>query len=126
RGPIIYARAPRVVARGAALRGRDRVLQSESAARSSSTQANPGEIMKRLVKRGLKVLWRGTEPLRRPIIQRLELFLRRCLQPMEQGLSQETDVLMDHVVRELVRLQCQVEAMQQVLLDFVAAQTQEA
>jgi hypothetical protein len=77
--------------------------------------------MKRLVKRGLKVIWRGTEPLRRPITGRVELFLRRCLQPTEQSLAGETDALMDHVVRELVRLQCQVEALQQAVLERLPA-----
>jgi len=78
--------------------------------------------MKRLVKRVLKAMWRTTEPLRRPVLSKAEQFLRRCLQPNEPGLLSETDVLMDHVVRELVRLQCQVEALQQTILELLPAQ----
>lgn len=82
--------------------------------------------MKRFVKRGLKAIWRSTEPLRRPVLHRLEKFLRRCLRNGEQGLANETDVLMDHVVRELVRLQCQVEALQQTVLELLPAQERRA
>jgi hypothetical protein len=81
--------------------------------------------MKRLVKRVLKAAWRSTEPLRRPIQYKLENFLRRALQPAEAGLLGESDVLMDHVIRELVRLQCQVEALQQTLMEYLATQAPE-
>jgi hypothetical protein len=74
--------------------------------------------MKRLVKRFLKAIWRSTEPLRRPILFKLEQFIRRCLQPTEPDQVTESDVLMDHVVRELIRLQGQVEAVQQTLLEL--------
>lgn len=75
--------------------------------------------MKRLVKRMLKAVWRRTEPLRRPILHKLVSFLRRALQPTESGLVTETDVLMDHVIRELVRLQYQVDALQQTILELL-------
>jgi hypothetical protein len=77
--------------------------------------------MKRLVNRGLKAVWRRTEPLRRPILRKLESFLRRALQPTESGLVTETDVLMDHVIRELVRLQYQVDALQQTIIELLPA-----
>ena len=77
--------------------------------------------MKRLVKRALKAVWRSTEPLRRPILGKLENFLRRALQPTESGLLNETDVLMDHVIRELVRLQHQVETLQQTVIELLPA-----
>ena len=78
--------------------------------------------MKRLVKRGLKALWRSSEFVRRPILCKAELFFRRCLRNTEFGTASETDVLMDHVVRELVRLQCQVEVLQQTILELLPAQ----
>jgi hypothetical protein len=78
--------------------------------------------MKRLVKRGLKVIWKATDPLRRPFARKLEHFLRRCLRAADPGLASETDVLMDHVVRELVRLQCQVETLQQTVLELLPVQ----
>jgi hypothetical protein len=73
------------------------------------------------MKRGLKSVWRSTEPLRRPILLKVESFLRRALQPAESGLVTETDVLMDHVIRELVRLQQQVEALQQTVIELLPA-----
>src|SRR5206468_1214678 len=76
---------------------------------------------KKLAKRGLKTIWRMMEPVRRPVMRKLENFMRRCLVAAEPGLSNETDVLMDHVVRELVRLQCQVESLEQAILDLVPA-----
>jgi hypothetical protein len=79
-------------------------------------------MMKKLAKRGLKAIWRMMEPLRRPVMRKLENFMRRCLVNSDPGLTDETNVLMDHVVRELVRLQCQVEALQQTILDLVPAQ----
>jgi hypothetical protein len=75
--------------------------------------------MKRLMKRILNAAWRSTEPIRRPILRKLENFLRRALQPTEYALQNETDVLMDHVIRELVRLQCQVEVLQQTIVALV-------
>ena len=74
--------------------------------------------MKRLVKRVLKMLWKATSPLRRPILRKAEAFLTRCLRPTEALLAHETNVLMDHVVRELVRLQRQVEGLQQAVEDL--------
>jgi hypothetical protein len=71
--------------------------------------------MKRLLKSGLKALWRATAPLRRPFVRKLEGFLTRCLRPTEALLANEANVLMDHVVRELVRLQRQVERLQQAV-----------
>jgi hypothetical protein len=77
--------------------------------------------MRRLVKRGLKMLWRSTEGLRRPILFKLDTFLKRSFISAHATLLNESDVLMDHVVRELVRLQCQVEALQQTILDRLPA-----
>src|SRR3954454_18686983 len=80
--------------------------------------------MKKIIKRGLKAVWRMMEPVRRPIMRKLENFMRRCLVAAEPGLNHETDVLMDHVVRELVRLQCQVESLEQAVLDLADARGQ--
>lgn len=77
--------------------------------------------MKRLVKRVLKALWRATAPLRRPFLRKIEGFLTRCLRPTEALLANEANVLMDHVVRELVRLQRQVEGLQQAIEDLTLA-----
>ena len=77
--------------------------------------------MKRLLKRGLKAIWQATAFLRRPILAKFERFLMRCLRPTEALLANETNVLMNHVVRELVRLQRQVDGLQQVIEDLSVA-----
>jgi hypothetical protein len=86
--------------------------------------------MKRLVGRGLKAVWRATEALRRPILRKLEAFITRCVRaaappppPADVTPSQEpseTDVLMDHIVRSLVRMQSQIDALEQAVLERLA------
>ena len=67
--------------------------------------------MKRLVKGPIKAVWRWTAPLRRPVVDRFEAMLRRCCdRPHVCHVTAETALLMDHLVRELVRLQKQVDA----------------
>ncbi len=78
--------------------------------------------MKRLVKAGFKALWRCMLPLRRPLMRKFEAYLARCLRPTERFITDETNVLMDHVVRELVRLQRQVESLQQAIEELSPAQ----
>src|SRR5947209_4293380 len=77
--------------------------------------------MKRLVKSVLKAMWRGTLPLRRPLLRKFEAYLARCLRPAERFVTDETNVLMDHVIRELVRLQRQVEALHEAIEDLAPA-----
>ena len=74
--------------------------------------------MKRLAKKVAKALWRGTLPIRRPFLNKFENYLSRCLRPTEQLLSDESNTLMEHVVRELVRLQRQVDYLQQTVEDL--------
>ncbi|SIO62247.1 hypothetical protein SAMN05444166_6990 [Singulisphaera sp. GP187] len=74
--------------------------------------------MKRLVKKVAKAIWRGTLPLRRPFLHKFESYLSRCLRPTEQQLTDEANTLMEHVVRELVRLQRQVDYLQQTVEDL--------
>src|SRR5262249_7718864 len=74
--------------------------------------------MKRLLKTVAKALWRGTLPLRRPLSRKFEGYLSRCLKPTERLLADETNTLMEHVVRELVRLQRQVDHLQQTIEDL--------
>ena len=68
--------------------------------------------MKRLLKGMLKAVWRWTFPLRRPFLRKLRLFFADCFQPAERLMADEANMLMNHVVRELVRLQRQVDALQ--------------
>jgi|GEM_PF-1696042 len=81
----------------------------------SISQVNP---MKQLIKKIGKAVWRGTRPIRRPFLRKFEAYLSRCLRPTEQHLAAETNTLMEHVVRELVRLQRQVDHLQQTIEDL--------
>lgn len=71
--------------------------------------------MKQLIKKIAKAAWRGTRPIRQPFLRKFEAYLSRCLRPTEQLLAHETNTLMEHVVRELVRLQRQVDHLQQTV-----------
>jgi hypothetical protein len=79
--------------------------------------------MKRLVKTVVKALWRSTLPVRRPFLRKFEAYLARCLRPTERLLSDESNTLMEHVVRELVRLQRQVEYLQQSVDEIAPARS---
>ncbi len=85
--------------------------------------------MKRLFKLPFKVAWRLTRRVRRPFVRRLDHLIRRnAVQPPPQvhvhcGVPEETNLVMDHMVRELVRLQIQVNRLQQAIEDLVPAST---
>ncbi len=85
--------------------------------------------MKRLLKLSIKAVWRLALPLRRPIIARLdELIRRNAVQPPPQlhvacHVPEETSLVMDHMVRELVRLQIQINRLQQTVEDLVPETT---
>ncbi|MHC5538437.1 hypothetical protein ACYOEI_09430 [Singulisphaera rosea] len=76
--------------------------------------------MKRYLKACLKTMWGWTEPIRHPILMKLENFFGRCLSNHDRHGNDESMALMDQVVRELFRLQRQVE----ILQDMVEAQSQ--
>lgn len=81
--------------------------------------------MNRIIKLPFKLIWRIALPLRRPVIRRLdELIRRNAVQPPPQvhlncHVPQETSLIMDHMVRELVRLQNQVNRLQETIEDLV-------
>jgi hypothetical protein len=75
--------------------------------------------MKRLLKYPLKAVWRLTAPLRRPILRRYEAMLVRCCAQaqhhefhLECHVTPETNLVMEHLLRELVRLQDQIDHLQ--------------
>src|SRR4051794_20924228 len=80
--------------------------------------------MRRLVKRGLGAVWRWTSPLRRPLVRKIDGYLTRCLEPTERLLASErrradeANMVMNHVVRELIHLQRQVDSLQQSVDDL--------
>ena len=67
--------------------------------------------MKTLIKAPLQAIWRWTFPLRRPVIIKISSFIERSVpRPVHYcHVSDETGLVMDHMVRELIRLQQQVE-----------------
>ena len=81
--------------------------------------------MKRLAKAMLKGVWRAAGPIRRPVTRRCETFLKECVRPAEpvnlMHVVEESNVLLDQVVRELVRLQRQTEYLQQMTEQLSAA-----
>jgi len=81
--------------------------------------------MNRLLKFPFKVLWRMTAPVRRPLVRRLEALLTRCCSPTYHlnntnicHVTEESNLLMDHMVRELVRLQKQVDQLHHAVEDI--------
>jgi hypothetical protein len=68
--------------------------------------------MKRLIKAALKPLWRRAIGGIRPVKLWFEETVARSLRPTETLLVDESRFLMEHVVRELVRLQRQVQELE--------------
>ncbi len=74
--------------------------------------------MKSAIKRMCKPLWKATLPIRRPLANRFELYLRRNLTLPPINDLAEVNVALDHVVRELVRLQDQVDLLREAVEDL--------
>ncbi len=85
--------------------------------------------MKRLIKLPFKAIWRLAIPVRRPVVRRLdELIRRNSVQPpphvhVNCRVSDEASLVMDHMIRELVRLQIQVERLRQTVEDLAPSST---
>jgi hypothetical protein len=88
--------------------------------------------MKRLIKQPLKALWRWTGIVRRPFVRKAEAFLARSYAqaPIPHPhvhvacncrVNEDTGVLMDFLVRELVRLQDQVVRLQTTIEERTTA-----
>ncbi len=80
--------------------------------------------MKSLLKAILKPFWRATLPIRRPFTARLEAFFRRCMPvpppPAVDKTAAEITVVLDHVIRELLRLQDQVALLRETVEDLAS------
>lgn len=79
--------------------------------------------MKRIVKKVLKTIWRGTLPLRRPFTDRFERYITSCLcrsmaiHERTRGPGDELSLTLDSLIGELCRLQAQVDDLHHLLLD---------
>jgi hypothetical protein len=74
--------------------------------------------MKRCVKRALRVFWRPVSGLLRPVLVRVHGPIVTLLRaPIQEPLpvTAELDLVLDAVVRELVRLQEKVEALERAI-----------
>jgi hypothetical protein len=92
--------------------------------------------MKNLFKRFLKTLWKATGPLRRPLQRKLEAYTQGLaiqminaylptvinrLQGAIGSTTYDTNLVLNSLVREVARLQMQVEILQQYAEDAHAA-----
>jgi hypothetical protein len=85
--------------------------------------------MKRFMRFPFKIVWRAAHPVRHRVIHRLgELVRQNAVQPAPHvhlvcEVPESTNLLMDHMVREMVRLQLQVERLQNTLEDLLPQAT---
>jgi hypothetical protein len=106
-------------------------------------------MMKRLIKRALKPIWRATAPIRRPIIRKIDAKIAasiraevlptieaslassaRVLDRLEasvgaanhtaQTMACDMDLMLGSVIREVARLQAQVDAIDEVVARAVS------
>jgi hypothetical protein len=93
--------------------------------------------MKRLLKRVLKAVWRKTAILRGPITRKLDQHINGLMTQSIQAqlppalsriehavnvMAFDTNLVLNSVVREVARLQMQVEVLQQLIQDCAPAQ----
>jgi transposase len=80
--------------------------------------------MKRTIKSVLRYTWRFSAPVRRPLIRKFDnhamLLLRQIPQPQQPALPADLDLVLGSVVRELARLQAQIEHLQHQVADLPA------
>lgn len=67
--------------------------------------------MKRLLKLPLKLAWRATGPVRRPLQRAFEGWLDRYVVMTAHAATDEANLGFDFAAAELARMQAQVEAM---------------
>jgi len=68
--------------------------------------------MKRVLKLLLRPIWRASAPLRIEADRRIELWYTRAIEPKARRYAAEFTPGIDGLLRELVRLQEQVDALQ--------------
>ena len=73
--------------------------------------------MKRVLKAALRPIWRLAGPIRRPIARRIEDWFFLRVEPRARKLSGEIVPGLDGLLRELVRLQSELDRLQDALAD---------
>jgi transposase len=68
-----------------------------------------------MIKKLIRYLWLISAPVRRPLIRKFDRHAMHLLHqlPLPSGIPDDLDLILNSVVRELARLQDQVEALQQ-------------
>ena len=76
--------------------------------------------MKRLFKKLARTLWRMSAPVSRPVIRKFDQHMMQILGSLSQRVDAPAnlDLAVSSVVRELARLQIQVEILQQQIDDL--------
>ncbi len=78
--------------------------------------------MKKLLKVPIKAFWRMTGPVRRPFVRKFEAMVARGCASINDThicpVNEETTLVMDHLVRELVRLQGKVDRLLEAIEDL--------
>jgi len=76
--------------------------------------------MKRLLKKFARTLWRMSAPVSRPVIRKFDEHMMYLLGSYSQRVDAPAnlDLVLSSVVRELARLQIQVEMLQQQIEDL--------
>ena len=79
--------------------------------------------MKRTIKPMLRYVWRMSAPVRRPLIRKFDNHAMQLLRHLPQPPAPpappaDLDLVLGSVVRELARLQAQVELLQQQVADL--------
>jgi hypothetical protein len=71
--------------------------------------------MKNIIKKLIRSLWRISAPVHRPLIRKFDNHALQLLRqsPLPPGPPADLDLVLNSLVRELVRLQMQVEVLQQ-------------
>ena len=76
--------------------------------------------MKRLFKKLARTLWRISAPVRRPVIRKFDHHMIQLIRPysLHPEAPADLDLALSSVVRELARLQIQVEILQRQIDDL--------
>jgi hypothetical protein len=85
--------------------------------------------MKRLFKKLARTFWLISAPVRRPVIRKFDHHMMQLLRPFSPPhpeLPANLDLTLSSVVRELARLQIQVEILQQQIDDLQSSERDEA
>jgi hypothetical protein len=71
--------------------------------------------MKRIIKWPLKLAWKATGPIRRPITRAFEHWLDRYVVMTSHAATEEANIGLDFAAAEMTRMQLQIQRMRESL-----------